>query len=70
LTFISGEENFHDNDIQVQIRYRHKPINCELLSHHDGRAVLKVALANDAPTPGQAAVFYKGDEVIGGGWIE
>jgi tRNA-uridine 2-sulfurtransferase len=53
----------------VQIRHRHEPAPATL-TVLDGR---RVAVRFDAPqravTPGQAAVFYDGDEVLGGGWI-
>jgi tRNA-specific 2-thiouridylase len=32
--------------------------------------VLRFDEPQDAVTPGQAAVFYDGDVVLGGGWIE
>ena len=36
----------------------------------DGRrARVEFATPQDGVSPGQAAVFYRGDEVIGGGWI-
>jgi tRNA-uridine 2-sulfurtransferase len=31
---------------------------------------VRFAQAQRGVTPGQAAVFYEGDRVIGGGWIE
>ena len=55
---------------QVQIRHRHPAAAATVHSVGDGRA----AVAFDAPqiaiTPGQAAVFYDGDTVLGGGWID
>ncbi|MBU1627137.1 tRNA 2-thiouridine(34) synthase MnmA [bacterium] len=71
LNFIAGSSVDLDCELQVQLRYRHDPIDCILLPFDDdGRAKVIFDLIDDAPTPGQAAVFYKGDEVIGGGWIE
>jgi tRNA-specific 2-thiouridylase len=36
----------------------------------DGRAEFEFDEPQPAVTPGQAAVFYDGDVVIGGGWID
>jgi tRNA-specific 2-thiouridylase len=35
----------------------------------DGRAQVVFDRPERAITPGQAAVFYEGEEVVGGGWI-
>jgi tRNA-specific 2-thiouridylase len=36
----------------------------------EDRAEVSFARENPAVTPGQACVFYRGDEVLGGGFIE
>jgi tRNA-specific 2-thiouridylase len=53
----------------VQIRYRHQPVAAAIqpLAADQARVVLHEP--QFAVTPGQAAVFYDGDTVIGGGWI-
>lgn len=57
-------------DCTVKIRYRNPETECRCEILEDGR--VKVTLKNPqrAITPGQAAVFYQGDILIGGGWIE
>jgi tRNA-specific 2-thiouridylase len=54
----------------AQIRYRHQPAPCEII-HQDNDSFRVVF---DEPqrsiTPGQAVVFYEGDSVLGGGWID
>ncbi len=54
----------------VQIRYTHKaaPAVIEVLPDKTVRAVFETP--QSAVTPGQAAVFYDGDAVLGGGWID
>ncbi len=58
-----------DLQTTVQIRYRHPPVEAmvELLDGARARVVFRDP--QFAVTPGQAAVFYDGDTVIGGGWI-
>jgi tRNA-specific 2-thiouridylase len=54
---------------QVRVRYRHQPAAATITPQGNGRVVIKFDEAQRAITPGQATVFYRGDEVLGGGWI-
>ncbi len=53
----------------VQLRYRHAGAPAVLELRDDGRARVRFDEPQFAITPGQAAVFYRDDEVLGGGWI-
>lgn len=54
----------------VKVRYRHQPVSAEITALAGGRARIEFDEPQPAITPGQATVFYDGDEVVGGGWIE
>jgi tRNA-specific 2-thiouridylase len=56
-------------DCLVKIRYRHQPASATVVATPDGARV-SFAEPQSAVTPGQAVVFYAGDRVLGGGWIE
>ena len=53
----------------VQIRYRRKPQAARLRVRDDGQVAVHFAAPEHAITPGQAAVFYQGDRVLGGGFL-
>jgi tRNA-specific 2-thiouridylase len=59
-----------EHQVSVKIRYRHPAIPARVVPQSIGRAEVWFAKASPAVTPGQAAVFYDGDRVLGGGWIE
>jgi len=53
----------------VRIRYRHKEAPATITPVANGRVRVEFDEPQRAITPGQATVFYRGDEVVGGGWI-
>ena len=56
--------------IVAQIRHRHPPAPATVRVIDVARAEVIFDAAQIAVTPGQAVVFYDGDVVIGGGWID
>jgi len=53
----------------VRVRYRHTAAPATITPLPDARARVVFDEPQRAITPGQATVFYRGDEVVGGGWI-
>jgi tRNA-uridine 2-sulfurtransferase len=53
----------------VRVRYRHTPAPATIIPRQDKRVEVIFDEPQRAITPGQATVFYRGDEVVGGGWI-
>jgi tRNA-specific 2-thiouridylase len=54
----------------ARIRYRHEEAKALITPLENGRVKVEFEDPQRAITPGQAIVFYEGDKVIGGGWIE
>jgi len=55
--------------VRAKIRHRHEPAWATLGPAGHGEVVATFDEPQRAVTPGQSAVFYDGDEVVGGGWI-
>ncbi len=55
--------------VMVKIRHRHEPAAATIEALDDRTARVLFEAPQRAVTPGQAAVFYSGERVLGGGWI-
>lgn len=67
--WIAGEPPPPGQRARIRIRYRHRGVDGEVMA--DGaRALMRFDAPQIAVAPGQAAVVYDGDVVLGGGWIE
>ncbi len=68
VTFVTGAPP-NDADVEVKVRYRSRPVPATL--EPAGGAGWRVMFTDPQPgvAPGQAAVFYRGDAVVGGGTI-
>jgi tRNA-specific 2-thiouridylase len=56
-------------EVTVKIRYNHQGTPASLNLMENGRVRVNLHEPQRAVTPGQAAVFYQEDVVVGGGWI-
>lgn len=70
LNWIAIDKLSEPIEVESKIRYRHNGIKSIVKPIGEGRARVDFSKPECAVTPGQAVVFYKGDEVVGGGWIE
>jgi tRNA-specific 2-thiouridylase len=68
VNWISGEAPSFPLDCEVKIRYRANPVRSTITNDEDGVVVETEHLLRDV-TPGQSAVFYQGEKVLGGGII-
>ncbi|HXR03309.1 MAG TPA: tRNA 2-thiouridine(34) synthase MnmA [Verrucomicrobiae bacterium] len=56
-------------EVTAKIRYNHPGTPATVTPTGNGSVMVKLHSAQRAITPGQAAVFYRDDLVLGGGWI-
>ena len=56
-------------ECSVKIRYAHPAAEATIHPQSNGCATVRLRIPQRAVTPGQAAVCYAGDAVLGGGWI-
>ena len=69
LNWVSIAELTGPMRVKAKIRHRHEPAWATLEPAGDDEVLATFDEPQRAVTPGQAAVFYDGDEVVGGGWI-
>jgi tRNA-specific 2-thiouridylase len=69
LSWISPEPPGAPLECEVQVRYRSAPAAATLVSVAGGEGRVVLSSPARAVAPGQAAVFYCGDAVLGRGWI-
>jgi tRNA-uridine 2-sulfurtransferase len=69
VNWISWPDLHEPIEATVKIRYRHDPAPARIEPAGRGSVRVHFFAPQRAITPGQSAVFYRGDEVLGGGWI-
>jgi tRNA-specific 2-thiouridylase len=57
-------------EAKIKIRHKHEPASAKIEALDENSARITFDAPQRAVTPGQAAVFYDGDVVLGGGWIK
>jgi len=70
VNWITGDAPAAPLRAHVKIRHRHADAPATVIALDDNRAQVHFDAPQQAVTPGQAAVFYDGDDVVGGGWID
>ncbi|MBI4974992.1 MAG: tRNA 2-thiouridine(34) synthase MnmA, partial [Candidatus Omnitrophica bacterium] len=70
LNWISVEGIKRPLKVKAKIRYNHKKADATVTKIDSGSVRVDFDEPQEAPTPGQAVVFYDKDVVVGGGWIK
>ena len=55
--------------VLTRVRYRSKEAASTIFPQDKSTAMVRFSEPQTAVTPGQGAVFYRGNEILGGGWI-
>ncbi len=66
---VSVDELRNSMRVSVKIRHRHEPAAAMIEKTGSDEILVTFDEPQRAVTPGQAAVFYDGDVIVGGGWI-
>ena len=66
---ITQQEVLSCENLTVRIRYRSKPIPCQVCPLENGQKLVRFLSEASAIAPGQSAVFYDGQRVLGGAFI-
>ena len=69
VNWVSVEKPQASLRVFAKIRHKHEPAPATIERLDSSRARVTFDAPQRAITPGQAAVFYDGDRVLGGGWI-
>lgn len=69
VNWVAFDEPSEPVRAEVKVRYRHEPSPATIYALPDNRARIVFDEPQRAITPGQATIFYNGEEVVGGGWI-
>jgi tRNA-specific 2-thiouridylase len=64
-----GKEPTLPMEVNTRIRYRSKEATSMVFPLAKSTAMVRFKNPQSAVTPGQGAVFYQDDEILGGGWI-
>jgi tRNA-specific 2-thiouridylase len=56
--------------VMAKIRYNHRKAKATVTGMSGDAVRVEFDEPQEAPTPGQAVVFYEKDIVLGGGWIK
>lgn len=70
IQLVDAARFFTEQHLSVRIRYRSRAVPCEVVREvEDGRLLIRFAEEVSAITPGQSAVFYVGNRLVGGAFI-
>lgn len=70
FNWLTMEKLSGPKEYDTRIRYNGQKAKATITPSGDDEAIVEFGEAQFAPTPGQAAVFYDGEIVAGGAWIE
>lgn len=64
-----GEAPSAPTEMLTRVRYRSQEVPSTVIPQDHHSAIVRFKTPQSSVTPGQGAVFYRGEEILGGGWI-